>query len=310
MSAQRPIALVLHGGAGTQRPEDFGPDEREGSRAGLAAALAAGEAVLTRGGPALEAVAAAIVVLEDSPWFNAGRGAVFNADGGHDLDAAIMEGHTLRAGAVAGLTTVKNPVLLARDVLGHSGHVFLAGAGAEKFADTRPDITRVAPDYFSTPGRRAQLEAARAHEAVHGVGAYFGTVGAVALDRDGHLAAATSTGGLSNKRYGRIGDSPLIGAGTYANARVGVSCTGSGEFYIRAAVAHDLCARVEYRGDDLDQAARDLIERVIPSLGGEGGLIALDANGNLTMPFNTSTMHRAWLRPDGSRGVATFAGEG
>jgi len=299
-------ALVLHGGAGTLKPGDLSRDELAAITLDLNRALDAGQAVLRVGGPALEAVEASVEVLEDSPWFNAGNGAVFNAEGGHELDAALMEAHTLRAGAVAGLTTVKNPIRLARAVLEHSGHVLLAGPGAEKFADTRPEIERVRTDYFSTPARRAQLEAARGHEAQHGVGAYFGTVGAVALDARGHLAAATSTGGLSNKRFGRIGDSPLIGAGTYANEDVGVSCTGSGEFYIRAAVAHDLCARVRYRGDSLEQAANELTHRVIPGLGGEGGLIALDREGNVALPFNTSSMHRAWLKPDGARGVAIF----
>ncbi len=307
MSENRPVALVLHGGAGTQTPSDIPEADQRAIREALAEALNSGARVLEAGGAALDAVTATILVLEDSPWFNAGRGAVFNAEGGHDLDAAIMAGHGLRAGAAAGLVTVKNPILLARAVLEHSGHVFLAGSGAEKFADTRPELARVPQEYFSTEARRAQLEAARAHEAVHGVGAYFGTVGAVALDRQGHLAAGTSTGGLSNKRFGRVGDSPLIGAGTYANDLVGVSCTGSGEFYIRAAVAHDLCARVAYRGDGLEAAATELVERVIVELGGEGGLIALDRQGNIAMPFNTSSMHRAWLRTDGSRGVATFA---
>jgi beta-aspartyl-peptidase (threonine type) len=195
----------------------------------------------------------------------------------------------------------------------HSPHVMLAGAGAEAFADTRPEIERVANDWFDTDVRRRQLEKAQAAEKAHASaaipampGGYFGTVGAVALDALGHIAAATSTGGMTNKRWGRIGDSPLIGAGTWADARCGVSGTGWGEFYIRNAVAHDICARVAYRGDSLADAAEEVVNRVVPAAGGDGGAIALDADGNIAMPFNTSGMYRGWIRPDGSRGVAIF----
>jgi isoaspartyl peptidase/L-asparaginase-like protein (Ntn-hydrolase superfamily)/diacylglycerol kinase len=214
-----------------------------------------GNAVLAKGGSALDAVEAAIVVMEEAPQFNAGKGAVFNAEGKHELDASIMEGHTRRAGAVAGISTVRNPIRLARAVMEHSPHVMMAGAGAEKFADSRPEIERVANSWFDTERRRQQLEAEQAKEkAGAGLvekGKYFGTVGAVALDAQGHIAAATSTGGMTNKRWGRIGDSPVIGAGTWADDRCGVSGTGWGEFYIRNAVAHDICARVAYRGDAL-----------------------------------------------------------
>ncbi len=309
-------ALVIHGGAGVIERGALSADDERAIRADLDRALDAGNAVLARGGNALDAVEAVIVILEDSPRFNAGKGAVFDADGGHQLDASVMEGHTRRAGAVAGVTTVRNPVRLARAVMEHSPHVMLSGVGAEKFADTQPAIARVPNEWFDTPQRREQLEKARAREkgAKSAViptveGAYFGTVGAVALDAHGHIAAATSTGGMTNKRWNRIGDSPVIGAGTYADERCGVSGTGWGEFYIRAAVAHDICARVAYRGDALAVAAEEVINKVVPALGGDGGAIALDRDGNIAMPFNTSGMYRAWMKPDGSRGTAIFRGE-
>lgn len=303
-------ALVIHGGAGVIDPDQLDRPERAAIKAELDRALDAGEAVLKGGGAALDAVSAAIRVLEDSPRFNAGKGAVFNAEGGHELDAAVMEGHTRRAGAVAGVRTVRHPILLAREVMEHSAHVMLSGDGAERFADTRPEIERVDPHWFDTDHRREQLQQAQALEkaqAMHSVpGTYFGTVGAVALDRAGHIAAGTSTGGMTNKRFGRIGDAPIIGAGTYANEHCGVSGTGWGEFYIRAAAAHDICARVEYRGDRLAVAAAEVINGVVPRLGGDGGAIALDRAGNIAMPFNTSGMYRGWIGTDGKRGTAIF----
>jgi beta-aspartyl-peptidase (threonine type) len=309
-------ALVLHGGAGVIQRSALSAEDERAIRADLERALDAGNAILANGGTALDAIEAAIVILEDSPRFNAGKGAVFDAEGGHQLDASIMEGHTRRAGAVAGVTTVRNPIRLARAVMEHSQHVMLAGAGAEKFADTQPGIARVANDWFDTPQRRQQLEKTQAREkeaksaAIPTVeGAYFGTVGAVALDVHGHVAAATSTGGMTNKRWNRIGDSPVIGAGTYADDRCGVSGTGWGEFYIRAAVAHDICARVAYRGDSLAVAAEEVVNKVVPALGGDGGAIALDRDGNIAMPFNTSGMYRAWIKPDGTRGTAIFRDE-
>jgi beta-aspartyl-peptidase (threonine type) len=313
-AADKPrTALVIHGGAGIIERSAMSAADEQAIRADLDRALDAGNAVLSSGGAAVDAVQAVIEVLEDSPRFNAGKGAVFNAVGGHELDASIMEGHTRRAGAVAGVATVRHPIRLARAVMEHSPHVMLAGAGAEAFADTRPEIERVANDWFDTDVRRLQLEKARAAEksqASTGApampGGYFGTVGAVALDAHGHIAAATSTGGMTNKRWGRIGDSPLIGAGTWADARCGVSGTGWGEFYIRNAVAHDICARVAYRGDSLADAAEEVVNRIVPAAGGDGGAIALDADGNIAMPFNTSGMYRGWIRPDGSRGVAIF----
>jgi beta-aspartyl-peptidase (threonine type) len=311
--APQPIALVIHGGAGIMSRSDVDPKDEAAIRAALDQALDAGHKVLADGGSALDAVGAAIEVLEDSPYFNAGKGAVFNAEGRHELDASMMEGHTRRAGAIAGVTTVRNPVKLARAVMEHSPHVMLAGIGAEKFADTRPELERVKNSWFDTERRRQQLEAAQAKEkagaALVEKGKYFGTVGAVALDAQGHIAVATSTGGMTNKKWGRVGDSPVIGAGTWADERCGVSGTGWGEFYIRNAVAHDICARVAYRGDTLAVAADEVINKVVPGAGGDGGAIALDRDGNIAMPFNTTGMYRAWIKPDGSRGTAIFRDE-
>ena len=307
-AAQPKTALVIHGGAGYVARASLSAEDEAAARADLERALEAGHSILAAGGTALDAVQAAVVVLEESPRFNAGKGAVFNAQGGHELDASIMEGHTRRAGAVAGVTTVRSPITLARTVMEHSPHVMLAGDGAEAFADSRPEIERVPNDWFDTDRRRRALEQAQRQAAVGEApqGQYFGTVGAVALDRHGHIAAATSTGGMTNKKWGRIGDSPVIGAGTWADERCGVSGTGWGEFYIRNAVAHDICARVAYRGDALAEAAEEVVNRVVTAAGGDGGAIALDVDGNIAMPFNSGTMYRAWIRPDGSRGVAIF----
>ena len=307
-----PIALVIHGGAGVIERDRLGADDERAIHADLDAALDAGHAVLAGGGSALDAVEAAARALEDSPRFNAGHGAVFDAEGRHELDASVMEGHTRRAGAIAGVTTIRNPVSLARAVMEHSPHVMLVGAGAEAFADTRDDIERVPNAYFDTPHRRRELEQARARERADAgragdlKGKYFGTIGAVALDADGRIATATSTGGMTNKRWGRVGDTPLVGAGTWADERCGVSGTGWGEFFIRCAVAHDIAARVAYRGDSLQDAVDEVILRAVPELGGDGGAIALDRDGNVVMSFNTSGMYRGWIRPDGSRGTAIF----
>jgi beta-aspartyl-peptidase (threonine type) len=307
-----PTALVIHGGAGVIERDQLGADDERAIRAGLDAALDAGHAVLARGGAALDAVEAAVRALEDCPRFNAGHGAVFDADGRHELDASLMEGHTRRAGAVAGVTTVRNPVSLARAVMAHSPHVLLVGAGAEAFADTRAEIARVPNAWFDTVHRRRELEQARARERADAGGAadlkgkYFGTVGAVALDASGHLAAATSTGGMTNKRWGRVGDTPLVGAGTWADGRCAVSATGWGEFFIRCAVAHDIAARMAYGGASLADAADAVVMGEVPRLGGDGGAIAVDRDGNIAMPFNTVGMYRGWVRPDGSRGTAIF----
>ncbi|TDK21706.1 isoaspartyl peptidase/L-asparaginase [Luteimonas aestuarii] len=313
------FALVIHGGAGViERADLSAADERE-IRAALDVALDAGHAVLSAGGTALDAVQAAVVALEESPRFNAGKGAVYNAIGRHELDASIMEGHTRRAGAVAGVTTVRNPVTLARVVMERSPHVMLMGDGAEQFADRQPDIERVGNDWFDTETRYEQLQRAREREQAEAQagevdpqdlkGKYFGTVGAVALDVHGHIATATSTGGMTNKKFGRVGDSPIVGAGTWADERCGVSGTGWGEFFIRNAVAHDICARVAYRGDTLQAAADEVIMKRVPELGGDGGAIALDREGNIAMPFNTSGMYRGWIKPDGDRGTAIFREE-
>ena len=279
-------------------------------RAALDAALDAGHAVLAKGGSSLDAVTASIVVLEDSPLFNAARGAVFNAEGINELDASIMDGATQRAGAIAGVHRVRNPVRLARAVMEKSRHVMLVGDGAEAFAREIGGIDLVEPGYFRTEHRWKQLLEARKREQA-GVttapsGAYFGTVGAVALDRQGHIAAATSTGGMTNKRWGRVGDSPIIGAGTWADQRCGVSATGWGEYFIRLAVAHDICARVAYGGVSLAEAADEVVLRRVPAAGGDGGVIALDAEGNIAMPFNTGGMYRAAIRADGTREVSIF----
>lgn len=309
VAASAPIALVLHGGAGTLTPEALGPEKEAALRADLERALEAGHALLRGGRPAREAVIAAVTVLEDSPHFNAGKGAVFTFDGGHELDAAVMEGHTRRAGAVAAVRRVRNPIRLAEAVMLHSPHVMLSGEGAEQFAASL-GLALVEPDWFDTELRRQQWQKARsvsaAPRAAPGAERYFGTVGAVALDREGHLAAATSTGGMTNKRWGRIGDTPIIGAGTFADEACAVSATGWGEFFIRLNVAADICARVRYRGDRLVDAAEEVVLRRVPELGGDGGIIALDREGRMTMTFNTPGMYRAWVRPDGTRGTAIF----
>ena len=303
-------ALVIHGGAGVISRDAMSAESEAEYQAALNLALDAGNAVLQNGGSAREAVIASVIALEDCPLFNAGKGAVFNAEGGHELDASIMEGHSSKAGAVAVAYTIKNPIRLAEAIMEHSPHVLLAGAGAEQFADTQPTIVRVQPTYFDTEHRLEQLKQTQDEErktaSTDLKGKYFGTVGAVALDKHGHIAAATSTGGMTNKRWSRIGDSPIIGAGTYANEQCGVSGTGWGEYFLRAVVAHDICARMKYRGDSLADAANEVLLKVVPEMGGDGGAIAIDKDGNIAMPFNTEGMYRGWINPDGSRGVAIF----
>lgn len=308
-TAVTPI-LVIHGGAGVIR-SDLTPEKEKLVRADLEAALKAGYGVLKNGGTSLDAVSKAIVVLEDSPRFNAGKGAVFTHDGRNELDSSIMDGATLGAGAVAGVHHIKNPVLLARAVMEKSPHVFMVGEGAEAFAKS-VGFELVDPAYFRTDERWKQLQdvlksEAKGQKAALGRMIHYGTVGAVALDQAGHLAAATSTGGMTNKRYGRVGDSPIIGAGTYANAKCAVSATGWGEYYIRAVAAHDICARHEYAGKSIEQAAKEVVIDLIPRLGGDGGVIALDAQGNFTTPFNTDGMYRGWVDKDGKIHVAILA---
>jgi beta-aspartyl-peptidase (threonine type) len=302
--------LVIHGGAGVIA-RDLTPEKEKLVRADLETALAAGYAVLKENGTSLDAVTRAIRVLEDSPRFNAGKGAVFTHDGRNELDAAIMDGSTLRAGAIAGVRHVKNPVLLARAVMEKSPHVLLVGDGAEAFAK-EVGIELVDPSYFRTEERWQQLQDALSAErgkqaSTLGRAIHYGTVGAVALDRAGRLAAATSTGGMTNKRWGRVGDSPLIGAGTYANAHCAVSATGWGEYYIRTVAAHDICARVEYAKQPVAKAAKAVVMDVVPGLGGDGGVIALDADGHFATPFNTDGMYRGWVDRDGRMHVAILA---
>ena len=287
--------LAIHGGAGTLPRAEAGGDKELHYRAGLAAALDAGYAVLQGRGTSLEAVTRAIVSLEDNPLFNAGKGSVFTFDGRNELDAAIMDGSTLKAGAVCGVTHIKNPIELARTVMEHSEFVMLSGEGAEEFALSR-GFALVPRSYFHTPERWRQLERIRGGDA--GLSAltisHVGTVGAVALDADGRLAAATSTGGMTGKRYNRIGDSPIIGAGTYADDRsCAVSATGHGEIFIRAAVAHDICSRMRFGGRALRDAVREVVLEELPAMRGEGGVIAIDGRGDIAMEFNSEGMFRA-----------------
>ncbi len=296
------IALAVHGGAGTIERSSMTPEREKACRAGIQNALRTGEKILRDGGSALDATEAAVRVLEDDPHFNAGKGAVFTSAGTNELDAAIMDGETLAAGAVAGVQHVRNPITLARAVMEKSKHVFLIGAGAEEFAK-RNDIELVDAKYFFTQRRWDELK--KAKEKACGGGEKripaerHGTVGAVARDQKGNLAAATSTGGTTNKLPGRVGDSPIIGAGTYAdNASCAVSCTGDGEYFIRAAVAHKVSALMLARGMSLREASEKALARA-QELGGTGGLIAVDKNGEIALPFNTNGMYRGYIASDG-----------
>ncbi|KWN81839.1 isoaspartyl peptidase [Burkholderia ubonensis] len=307
-----PAIVAIHGGAGTILREAMNTDTELQYRAELAAILRAAQAVLADGGSALDAVSVAVRMLEDCPLFNAGRGAVYTADGTHELDAAIMDGATLAAGAVCCVTRVLNPVLAARRVMEASEHVMFAGAGADAFAAAH-GLELVEPGYFGTEARHAQWLKARDaagalldHDAAtfaFGDGAPLdpdrkhGTVGAVARDLHGHVAAATSTGGITNKQPGRVGDSPIIGAGCYADdATCAVSSTGTGEMFIRMAAAHDVAAQIAYRGVSVAEAAYDVVMNKLPRIAGRGGIIAVDAHGNVAMPFNTDGMYRGYAR--------------
>ena len=291
------MVIAIHGGAGTIRKADMTAARAASYGEALQEALEAGNEVLQQGGTALDAVTAAVVAMEDSPLFNAGRGAVYNADGRHELDAAVMDGKSLRAGAVTCVERIRNPVLAARAVMEHSRHVLLAGKGAERFAGQQ-GLKMVNQKYFGTAAR---LEALRRNLQSH-----HGTVGAVALDRHGNLAAATSTGGYTGKLPGRVGDSPLVGAGTYADNRAcAVSGTGLGEAFIRALVAYDVAARMRYRRESLASAARAALANVA-RLGGDGGLVAVDRRGNVAMPFNSQGMYRACIDRRGRRQIAIF----
>ncbi len=316
--------LVIHGGAGVISRENLSPAREAEVRAALTQSLQAGHAVLAQGGSVLDAVSVAVRVLEDSPYFNAGKGAVFTHDGVNELDAAIMDGRTRRAGAVAGLRHVKNPIELARLVMEQSPHVMMVGEGAEAFARAQ-GVALVDATYFFTEERwqglqralekeREQQQAAPGQPSSALLPGYdpvsgdhkFGTVGAVALDASGALAAATSTGGMTNKRFGRVGDSPIIGAGTYADPLCAVSATGHGEYFIRYTVARDICARVEYQALPLREAADAVVNGVLLEAGGEGGVIAMDREGNVAMPFNSSGMYRGYVGEDGTPFVAIF----
>lgn len=294
--------LVVHAGAGTIRRAEMTPAQDSAYRAKLTQAIGAGYDVLRGGGPSLDAVIATITVLEESSLFNAGRGAVFTNAGTNELDAAIMDGPSLRAGAVAGVRHIKHPIALARLVMERSAHVLLAGDGAEAFAKEQ-GMALVPRSYFFTQRRWNELQRAKAAAKVHG------TVGAVALDQAGRLAAGTSTGGLTNKRRGRIGDSPIIGAGTYASASCAVSGTGVGEYFMRNVVAYDICARMLYRGETLAAAADSVIMRKLVAQGGEGGVIALDRDGHFVMTFNSEGMYRGHVGPDGQIVVRIYRDE-
>jgi L-asparaginase / beta-aspartyl-peptidase len=297
-------SLAIHGGAGAMAREAMTRADQSEHEAGLAVALDAGIAVLETGGRALDAVEAAVVALEDDPHFNAGRGSVFTYDGAIELDASIMDGRSRAAGAVTGLTTVRNPVRLARAVMEHSPHVFVAGRGAEEFARERGLVT-VDPSWFATDERRRQLDLVKARGGFDAEVKY-GTVGAVAVDAAGHVAAATSTGGLTGKRWGRIGDTTVIGAGTYADDRAcAVSATGAGEYFIRAGAAHAICARMRLLGEDA-QAAADAVIAEVGGLGGDGGVIVVAPDGTTVFSFNTPGMYRGRADSEGRREVAIF----
>ena len=315
--------IAIHGGAGTISRNGAAADQQMAYHTALLSILSAAQQLLAGGGSALDAVTLAVELLEDCPLFNAGVGAVFTHEETHELDAAVMDGATLRAGAVGCVTRVRRPVRAARAVMEHTDHVLLVGAGAEALAQ-RMGLELVAPDYFSTDVRREQLHRALAadkalldHDAASLVasqtaapldeGRKLGTVGAVALDVNGNLAAATSTGGMTNKQPGRVGDSPLIGAGTYADNRTAaVSCTGTGEMFIRTVAAYDVCARMAYGGLSLEAAAEQVVMNALPAVAGRGGLIAVDAHGNLSMPFNTEGMYRGYARVGEAPQTAIF----
>ena len=301
------LAIAIHGGAGTLPRTEMQPAAEAQYRADLALALDAGYGTLAQGHSSLDAVVAAVKVLEDSPLFNAGRGAVFTHDGINELDAAIMDGASLKAGAVAGLRHVRNPIGLARLVMDKSAHVMMIGDGAEEFA-LEQGIALVPRDYFHTDQRWAQLERARHgdRQATASLN-YFGTVGAVALDAHGNLAAATSTGGMTNKKFGRVGDSPIIGAGTYArNATCAISATGHGEYFMRAVAGHDISALMEYRKLELAAAVNLVIRDKLAALGGEGGVIAVDGNGNIALEFNSEGMFRGARTSAGLREISIY----
>lgn len=307
LASDAPIAIAIHGGAGTIQREDMGAEREAAFLEALEQAVVAGHEQLQQGESSLAAVRTAIRLLEDNPLFNAGRGAVFNSQGVNELDASVMTGRDRNAGAVSSVRRVQHPIDLAIAVMENSPHVMLSGEGAEQFA-AEQGFAFVEPDWFYTDFRWQQLEEAQARETAGVVQAqdFFSTVGAVALDQDGNLAAGTSTGGMTNKRFGRVGDSPIIGAGTFAdNSSCAVSATGHGEYFIRWVVAYDICQRVA-QGIPLEQAADTVVNDVLVEAGGTGGVISLDRQGNIAMPFNTSGMYRAAVAVDGTVSVAIY----
>lgn len=319
---EKRFAIAIHGGAGTILKENMSPDIEAEYKTKLKEALQAGYKVLAEGGTSLDAVVAAIQMMEESPLFNAGRGAVFTSGGKNELDAAIMDGKTRNAGAVAGISTIKSPVAAARAVMEKSSHVMMIGKGAEQFAQEH-GLEIVAPSYFYTKQRYEQLQKIKNtekqqldHSGEQGSlqqqfpDQKFGTVGAVALDKNGNLAAATSTGGMTNKRYGRVGDVPIIGAGTYAdNSTCAVSATGHGEYFIRSVVAYDIAALMKYKNMSLLGASHEVVNKKLVELGGDGGVIAIDAKGNIVMPFNTSGMYRGSIDTAGKMYIGIYKGE-
>jgi beta-aspartyl-peptidase (threonine type) len=313
------FSIVIHGGAGTILKENMSVEMETAYTEKLEEAIRVGYTVLKEGGSSLDAVTKTINVMENSPLFNAGKGAVLTNAETNELDASIMDGKTLNAGASAGTTNVKNPIDLARAIMDNSPHVMMAGKGAEQFAKDQ-GLEIVSPEYFFTENRLKSLKWVkdREKEAIESsnksafydalIKDYkFGTVGCAALDKDGNLAAGTSTGGMTNKRWGRVGDSPIIGAGTYANNKTcAVSCTGWGEYFIRAMVAHDISALMAYKGLTLEQAAKEVIQKKVPELGGDGGIIAVDYNGNIVMEFNTAGMYRASMNDRGELYIGMY----
>lgn len=324
MASEQQIAIVIHGGAGTIKRENLDAEQEQAIKQDLQAALDAGYAVLKRGGDSTEGIIAAIKVMENSPYFNAGKGAVYTKPGKHELDASIMRGSDLDAGAVAGVSFTKNPILAAQQVMLNSPHVMLAGSGADTFSKLK-GLEQVENSYFDTKARykawqevdtktKAKAKGAEqdhqaSHEDVLDAEFKFGTVGAVAVDNKGDIAAGTSTGGMTYKAWGRVGDSPVIGAGTYADNRsCGISATGHGEFFIRYAVAHDICARVRYQNKPLQKAAEEVIMQELNSVGGSGGIIGMDPAGKPVMVFNTPGMYRGYKTPKASK-VAIYGDE-
>ncbi|WP_291114815.1 isoaspartyl peptidase/L-asparaginase family protein [Flavobacterium sp. UBA6135] len=318
VDAVEKFCIVIHGGAGTILKENMTDSlEAEYNRV-LDLAVSKGYEILKNGGNSLDAVTQTIMILEDSPLFNAGKGAVFTNEGKNELDASIMDGKSKAAGAVASVTKVKNPITLARAIMEVSEHVMMVGPGAEKFAEQN-GVELVDPNYFYTVKRWEGLEKAKDREKTeldHAAAMHydpmikdqkFGTVGCVALDKNGNIAAGTSTGGMTNKRYGRVGDAPIIGAGTYAdNATCGVSATGWGEFFIRNVVAYDISAQMQYKKVSLAEAAKETIQKKVPEMGGDGGIIAIDKDGNIIMEFNTAGMYRASIDKSGIKTIAIY----